>query len=114
MSKYKVGSLVTGLVTGIESYGIFVSLDDYYSGLIHISEISDGYVKNVSDVVKVGDIVNAKVLDVDDDSFHVKLSIKNIDYKQRKRVYKEIEEIGSGFSILKDNLENWIESAKNS
>ena len=46
MTKYKVGSTVTGNVTGIEKYGAFVSLDDYYSGLIHISEISDeGYLQ---------------------------------------------------------------------
>ena len=49
MTKYKVGSTVTGNVTGIEKYGAFVSLDDYYSGLIHISEISDGFVKDIND-----------------------------------------------------------------
>ena len=46
MNQYKKGEIVTGCVTGIEKYGIFVSLDDYYSGLIHISEISDFFVKN--------------------------------------------------------------------
>ena len=40
MDKYKVGKIVVGNVTGIEKYGIFVCLDDYYTGLIHISEIS--------------------------------------------------------------------------
>ena len=46
MNQYKKGEIVTGCVTGIEKYGIFVSLDDYYSGLIHISEISSFFVKN--------------------------------------------------------------------
>lgn len=78
MSKYKVGSIVTGSVTGIEPYGVFVNLDDYYSGLIHISEISHGFVKNVNDYVNLGETIKAKVIDVDDDSFHVKLSIKGI------------------------------------
>ena len=49
MSKYENGKIVTGCVTGIENYGIFVSLDEYYSGLIHISEISHGFVKDVHD-----------------------------------------------------------------
>ena len=39
MTRYKKGDVVTGVVTGIEKYGIFVGLDDYNSGLIHISEI---------------------------------------------------------------------------
>ena len=50
MTKYKVGSTVTGNITGIEKYGAFVSLDDYYSGLIHISEISEGFVKDINDL----------------------------------------------------------------
>lgn len=41
MSDYKVGKIVKGTITGIQKYGIFVDLDNYYSGLIHISEISD-------------------------------------------------------------------------
>ena len=68
MSKYEVGNIVTGNVTGIEKYGIFVSLDEYYSGLIHISEISDNFVRDVNDYVKYGDTIKAKIIEVDDDS----------------------------------------------
>ena len=112
MTMYKAGSIVTGSVTGIEKYGIFVSLDDYYSGLIHISEISDGFVRNIEDVVKVGEVIDAKVLSVDNDSCHLKLSIKNINYKHSNHNYKKIEEVGSGFGILRDNLEMWINKSK--
>lgn len=112
MSKYKVGSIVFGTVTGIENYGVFVSLDDYYTGLIHISEISHGFVRDVNDFVKVGDTIRVKVIDVDDESFHVKLSIKDIDYKSLTPRRMKIEEVGSGFGILSDNLDKWIEVAK--
>ena len=78
MSKYKVGSIVTGSVTGIEKYGVFINLDDYYSGLIHISEISHNFVKNINDFVDLGEIIRVKVIEVDEDLFHVKLSIKDI------------------------------------
>ena len=44
MSKYKKGRVVSGVVTGIEKYGVFIGLDEFYSGLIHISEISHGFV----------------------------------------------------------------------
>ena len=44
MSKYRKGNIVKATVTGIESYGVFVSFDEYYTGLIHISEISNNFV----------------------------------------------------------------------
>ena len=112
MSKYKVGSLVFGTVTGIENYGVFVNLDDYYTGLIHISEISHGFVRDVNDFVSLGDTIKAKVIDVDDETFHVKLSIKDVNYKSLARKRMNIEEVGSGFGILEDNLQKWIDEAK--
>ena len=102
MNQYKKGEFVTGCVTGIEKYGIFVSLDDYYSGLIHISEISDFFVKNPADYVYIGETIKALVIDDSDiDSYHVKLSIKNIDYKFSKRRNRKIIETIKGFSTLK-------------
>ena len=108
MTKYKKGSIVEGNVTGIENYGVFVGLDDYYSGLIHISEISHGFVKDVKNYVSLGDTIKVKVVEVDDDSCHVKLSIKDIDYRMTTPQRMKIEEVGSGFGILKDNLNKWI------
>ena len=108
MSKYKIGSIVEGSVTGIENYGVFINLDDYYSGLIHISEISHGFVKDINNYVKLGDTIKVKIVDVDDDLCHVRLSIKDIDYQISNTKKKTIEEVGSGFGILKDNLDNWI------
>ena len=66
MTKYKKGDIVTGCVTGIEKYGVFVNLDEFYTGLIHISEISDLYVRNVNDYVEVGQTIKCKVIDVID------------------------------------------------
>ncbi len=108
MTKYKKGSIIEGSVTGIENYGVFVNLDDYYSGLIHISEISHGFVKDVSNYVNLGDTIRVKVVEVDDNSCHVKLSIKDIDYRKAKPKRKKIEEVGSGFEILRNNLDDWI------
>lgn len=111
MGKYSKDEIVEGLVTGIENYGIFIGLDEYYSGLIHISEISDGYVKDISNFVNIGETIKVRVLESDDDHFHVKLSIKNLDYRINRRNMK-IKETGSGFEILKNNLNKWIEERK--
>lgn len=108
-NKYKVGKIVTGCVTGIEKYGIFVSLDDYYSGLIHISEISNLFVKNINDYVNLGETIKVKVLEVDENDFHVKLSIKNINYRMSSKKRKKIVETEHGFETLKFNLDKWID-----
>ena len=112
MTKYKKGKIIRGTVTGIESYGVFVSCDEYYSGLIHISEISHGFVKNVADYVNMGDVINVEILDIDEEQGQLKLSIKNIDYKKSNdSSRRKINETGSGFASLAYHLPIWIEEA---
>ena len=110
MKKYKTGEIVTGCVTGIEKYGIFLSLDDYYNGLIHISEISDNFVRNIHDYVKIGETINAKVLEENEKEHHVKLSIKGIEYRESKIPKVKIIETPSGFANLQSKLNYWINS----
>ena len=112
MTKYKKGKIVEGIVTGIESYGIFVSLDEYYSGLIHISEISHNFVSNIHDYVKIGDTICVEILNVDEKEGHLNLSIKNINYKkkeQKKR--RKIIETKNGFNTLAYKLPMWVEES---
>ena len=112
MTKYKKGKIIRGTVTGIESYGVFVSCDEYYSGLIHISEISHGFVKNVSDYVNIGDVINVEILEVDESLGQLKLSIKNIDYRKRNATRRrKIIETSLGFSTLAYHLPIWVEES---
>lgn len=113
MTKYVKDEIVTGCVTGIEKYGIFVNLDEYYSGLIHISEISSGFVKNVSDFVNVGETIRVKIIGIKDDSYQLKLSIKDIDYRITKRRRNKIVETPTGFTPLKEHLNTWIDTKYN-
>lgn len=108
--KYQIGNIVTGCVTGIEKYGIFVGLDNYYSGLIHISEISDSFVRNIHDYVTIGETIKVKILALDTNDFHVKLSIKGIDYRINRRRRTKIIETSNGFSSLKKNLDFWMQN----
>lgn len=105
---YKIGDIIKGQVTGIEKYGIFVHIDDKYSGLVHISEISEGFVRNVEDYVSVGDKIYVKVIEIDDENNRIKLSIKGIDYKHNRVQPKDLES-ASGFQPLKEHLDFWIE-----
>ena len=112
MSDYKVGSIIKGQVTGIEKYGIFINIDPCYDGLIHISEISQGFVKDINDYVKIGDTIYCQILEVDEDNLQLKLSIKNINYKTLDK-NKNIKESRRGFLPLKNNLPIWIKEKIN-
>lgn len=71
----EVGTKVTGKVSGITNFGAFVNLGNNQTGLVHISEVSDGFVKDIHDVLSVGDDVTVKVLSVGDDG-KIGLSIR--------------------------------------
>ena len=109
MKKYKTGDIVKCVVTGIKDYGVFVSLEDNTSGLIHISEISDSFVRNILDFVELDEVIFAKVLDYDESGENLKLTIKNVDYSPNKRKNHKIVETKSGFTNLKNSLDKWID-----
>lgn len=79
----EVGSKLEGKVTGITNFGAFVELPGGVTGLVHISEIADNYVKDVNDHLKINDLVTVKVINVDNDG-KIGLSI-------RKAVDKPVE-----------------------
>jgi len=112
MTKFEKGKIIRGTVTSITSYGAFVSCDEYYTGLIHISEISNRYVKDVNNFFKIGDVISVEVLDVDEELGHLRLSIKNINknHSYKKRRIK-IVETKSGFNTLKHYLPIWMEQS---
>ena len=60
----EVGSKLQGKVTGITNFGAFVELPEGSTGLVHISEVADNYVKDINDHLKVGDIVEVKVINL--------------------------------------------------
>lgn len=107
--KYVKGKVVKGTVSCIESYGAFMTFDEYYTGLIHISEISNGFVKDIHDFLNIGDNIYVQILDVDEELSHLKLSIKNINYKiNGKPRRKKIIETSHGFNTLNKKLPIWI------
>ena len=108
MDDIKLNSIVEVVVTGIQKYGVFVLVNGKYDGLIHISEISSGYVKNINDYVKIKDKIYARVVGIDKDNNKFKLSIKNIDYRNNGQILKDNENYSNGFEPLKEHLDIWI------
>lgn len=105
MDKIHEGDIVSGIITGIEDYGIFVKVDQY-NGLIHISEISHNFVKNVNDYAKIGNTIDMKVIEINERNKQLKLSLKEFEKNIPKK--EKIIETKSGFSSLENRLENWI------
>ncbi|WP_291075273.1 Tex family protein [Hyphomonas sp.] len=71
------GMRLEGVVTNVTAFGAFVDIGVHQDGLIHISQLSDSFVESPRDVVKAGDIVNVRVLDVDVDQKRISLSMKS-------------------------------------
>ncbi|SHG48136.1 S1 domain-containing post-transcriptional regulator GSP13 [Ornithinibacillus halophilus] len=118
--KIEVGQIIQGKVTGIQPYGAFVALNDDVQGLVHISEVTHGYVKDINEHLTVGDEVNVKVLSVDEENNKVSLSIRATEEPPKKRpkaqpkkqVQQPQNDSGAGFNTLKEKLEEWIEQSE--
>ena len=85
-AKYQPGQLVSGKVTKITNFGVFVGLEDSLEGLLHISELADHKVENPEDIVKVGDEIEVKVLRVDSEERKIGLSRKRVDWSEEQHI----------------------------
>jgi len=115
------GQVIQGKVTGIQPYGAFVSLNDSVQGLVHISEVTHGYVKDINDYLSIGDEVSVKVLDINEESNKISLSIRETEEPPKKETKQapqsksntqDANTAGSGFNTLKNKLEEWIDQSK--
>jgi general stress protein 13 len=102
----KEGDIVKGRITNIKPYGAFVKIDESIDGLIHISEISDGFVKSIEDYLSVGDEVTLEVIKIADNS-KVSLSYKTQNKSGRKK--RESVEVTTGFKPFESQLKVWME-----
>jgi S1 RNA binding domain protein len=83
----EVGSVVEGRVTGITNFGAFVELNDGQTGLVHISEVADTYVKNIHDYLKQNERVRVKVIAIREGK--IGLSIRQVDTGKKNKMSKE-------------------------
>ena len=116
--EYKIGDIIEGNVTGIQSYGVFISLDKNTQGLIHISECRHGDVTNLDEFIQIDDEVEAKIIDIDEYTGKIRLSLRAMEKlatqryaeKRKKRKRRYLPQFG--FESLKEMMPTWIEEAK--
>jgi polyribonucleotide nucleotidyltransferase len=82
-AEIKVGSVFEGKVVAVKEFGAFVELVPGTDGMCHISELADGFIKSVTEVVKLGDMVKVKVINIDDQG-RIKLSRKAVIQDEKK------------------------------
>lgn len=101
---YVKDDIIEATVSGIEPYGIFVTFDGEYNGLIHISEIDNSFINDLNDYVSIGEKIFVHILEIDEKNKHLNLSIKNINYKGKNGI---INESISGFLPLSKKMPEW-------
>ncbi len=114
--KYPVGQVISGTVTNITDFGLFVEVEEGIEGLVHVSEISRRKIKSPSDVYKEGDVIEAKVIHVSADERRLGLSVKQTkEETEKKRPGGKGYSAGSGTNAggnsLGDLLREKLEAA---
>jgi general stress protein 13 len=119
----EVGSVVEGKVTGIKPFGAFVAIDGEKQGLVHISQVAHGFVKDINEHLSVGDEVKVKVMSVDGDTGKISLSIRETvaapekparpakPRTERPRKVEVAQEKSQGFNTLEEKLKGWLKQS---
>ena len=101
----EIGAIVDGTVKSVMKFWAFVEIEDGNTGLVHISEISNSFVKDINDYVKVGDPVKVKVLEIEDDK--IALSMKQTEPpKLKEKIEVKYEDLS-----FEDKLQKFIKES---
>ena len=108
--RYQVGKEITGTVTNLTDFGVFVELEEGIEGLVHVSEISKEKIKTPVGMYNVGEIITARVMNINSDERRIGLSIKRMEIEDEQNLLSEyVNNIGPATSsfgeILRENLQ---------
>ena len=115
--RYEVGKEISGVITNLTDFGVFVELEEGIEGLVHVSEISKENIKSPKEHYKIGDTITAKVMNINSDERRIGLSIKRLeeddDDKYLEAFAKNMKPATSSFGeILRNNIQEQIEANK--
>ncbi|HSU80370.1 MAG TPA: S1 domain-containing post-transcriptional regulator GSP13 [Candidatus Angelobacter sp.] len=122
LDQSNVGDIIEGKVTGIKPFGAFVAIDNDTQGLVHISEVSHSFVKDLNEHLHVGDTVKVKILKIDEDSKKISLSIRQTEPAPERKpaparrpsgasVKKQQSDDKPGFNTLEQKLKDWLKES---
>ena len=106
-NRYHVGKEITGTITNLTDFGIFVELEEGVEGLVHVSEISKEKIKTPVGKYNVGDAITAKVMNINSDERRIGLSIKRLDMESDQNLLKEyVNQMATPTSTFGELLRN--------
>ena len=108
--RYKVGKEITGTITNVTDFGIFVELEEGIEGLVHVSEISKEKIKTPVGMFNISDVITARVMNINSEERRIGLSIKRMEIEDEQELLSEyVNNIGPATStfgeILRENLQ---------
>ena len=108
--RYKVGKEITGTITNVTDFGIFVELEEGIEGLVHVSEISKEKIKTPVGMFNIADVITARVMNINSEERRIGLSIKRMEIEDEAELLSEyVNNIGPATStfgeILRENLQ---------
>ena len=108
--RYKVGKEITGTITNVTDFGIFVELEEGIEGLVHVSEISKEKIKTPVGMFNISDVITARVMNINSEERRIGLSIKRMEVEDEQELLTEyVNNIGPATSsfgeILRENLQ---------
>ena len=111
---HQIDEVLLGTVINVKPYAAFLSFEDGSEGLLHISEISDAFVRDIEKFVVVGDQIKVKILAIDEKNGFLRVSLKRVpkeeafsSHSNGKNHVKEVNE--EDFQKLKEKLPEWID-----
>ncbi|WP_070121555.1 S1 domain-containing RNA-binding protein [Bacillus marinisedimentorum] len=107
----EVGSKLQGKVTGITNFGAFVELPGGSTGLVHISEVADNYVKDINDHLKVGETVEVKVINVEKDG-KIGLSIKRAKAPEKRESSRRPQRPRQNFESFEQKMNRFLKDSE--
>jgi len=112
--RYEVGKEITGTVTNLTDFGVFVEIEEGIEGLIHVSEISKEKIKTPVGKFNIGDVITAKVMNINSQERRIGLSIKRLEMESEQSLLSEyVNNSGSTTStfgeILRENLQGKLD-----
>ena len=88
--KHNVGDVITGTISGVKAYGVFIKFDDTF-GFCHISNCSHKFIKNLNDLLPINSEVTAKIVEIDLENNKINLSIKDCETQSSLKIKKPKE-----------------------
>ena len=113
--KYQIGDLIIGKITSVKPYALFLSFENGTNGLLHISELSDSYIRDIEKYGSVGDEIKVKVLSIDPANGFLRVSYKAIPDNEKYNTHDESSHHfaqfdEADFHDLEEKLPEWIDA----